>query len=61
VPTIDMRVDYHAPAMPGDLTLRGKVVRMGGTVSTAEATIFDAQGKLLASGRGTYLTAAPKA
>ena len=20
VPTIDMRVDYHAPAMPGDLT-----------------------------------------
>ena len=60
VPTIDMRVDYHAPAMPGDLTLRGKVVRMGGTVSTAEAHIFDAQGKLLASGRGTYLTAAPK-
>ncbi len=60
VPTIDMRVDYHAPAMPGDLTLRGKVVRMGGTVSTAEAHIFDAQGKLLASGRGTYLTTPPK-
>src|SRR5262249_32950861 len=35
VPTIDMRVDYHSPAMPGDLTLRGKVVRMGGQVSTA--------------------------
>jgi uncharacterized protein (TIGR00369 family) len=60
VPTIDMRVDYHAPAMPGDLTLRGKVVRMGSTVSTAEAMVFDAQGKLLASGRGTYLTASPK-
>src|SRR3974390_2001830 len=45
VPTIDLRVDYHAAAMPGDLTLRGKVVRMGGTVSTAEAMIFDAQGK----------------
>lgn len=60
VPTIDMRVDYHAPAMPGDLTLRGKIVRMGSTVSTAEAMIFDAQGKLLASGRGTYLTAPPK-
>ena len=60
VPTIDLRVDYHAPAMPGDLTLRGKVVRMGGQVSTAEAHIFDAQGKLLASGRGTYLTAPPK-
>jgi len=60
VPTIDLRVDYHSPAMPGDLTIRGKVVRMGGQFSTAEAQVFDAQGKLLASGRGTYLTAQPK-
>jgi uncharacterized protein (TIGR00369 family) len=61
VPTIDMRVDYHAPAMPGDLTLHGKVVRMGGQFSTAEARVFDGQGKLLCSGRGTYFTAPPKA
>ena len=61
VPTIDLRVDYHAPAMPGDLTIRGKIVRMGGQFSTAEAWVFDAQGKLLASGRGTYFTAPPKA
>jgi uncharacterized protein (TIGR00369 family) len=60
VPTIDMRVDYHAAAMPGDLTIRGKIVRMGGQFSTAEAHVFDAQGKLLASGRGTYFTAPPK-
>src|SRR5215475_3358823 len=60
VPTINLRVDYHAVAMPGDLTIRGKVVRMGGQFSTAEAHVFDAQGKLLASGRGTYLTAPPK-
>jgi uncharacterized protein (TIGR00369 family) len=46
--------------MPGDLTIRGKVVRLGGQFSTAEARVFDAQGKLLASGRGTYLTAPPK-
>ena len=37
VPTIDMRVDYHAIALPGDLTIKGKVVRMGGQFSTAEA------------------------
>ncbi|HEX5959520.1 MAG TPA: PaaI family thioesterase [Hyphomicrobiaceae bacterium] len=61
VPTIDMRVDYHAAAMPGDLTVKGKVVRMGSQVSVAEARILDGQGKLLASGRGTYLTAPPKA
>ena len=57
VPTIDLRVDYHAAAAPGDLTVRGKVVRMGSQFSTAEAHVFDAAGKLLASGRGTYLTA----
>ena len=59
VPTIDLRVDYHAAAMPGDLTAKGKVIRFGGQFSTAEAHVFDAAGKLLASGRGTYLTAPP--
>ncbi|MFZ3227484.1 MAG: PaaI family thioesterase [Xanthobacteraceae bacterium] len=60
VPTIDLRVDYHAPAMPGDLAVRGKVVRMGSQFSTAEAHVFDRDGKLIASGRGTYFTAPPK-
>jgi uncharacterized protein (TIGR00369 family) len=61
VPTIDLRVDYHSPAMPGDLVIRGKVVRLGSQISTAEAHVYDAQGKLVASGRGTYFTAPPKA
>jgi len=61
VPTIDMRVDYHSPALPGDLTMRGKIVRMGGQFSVAEAQVFDQNGKLLCSGRGTYFTAPPKA
>ena len=60
VPTIDIRIDYHAPAMPGDLIVKGRIVRMGGQFSTSEAQVYDAQGKLLASGRGTYLTAPPK-
>jgi len=59
VPTIDLRVDYHAAAMPGDLTAKGKVIRQGGQFSTAEAQVFDQGGKLLASGRGTYFTAPP--
>jgi uncharacterized protein (TIGR00369 family) len=59
VPTIDLRVDYHAAALPGDLTVKGKIVRMGSQFSTAEAQVFDAQGKLVASGRGTYFTAPP--
>jgi uncharacterized protein (TIGR00369 family) len=59
VPTIDMRVDYHSIALPGDLTIKGKAVRMGGQFSTSEASVFSADGKLIASGRGTYLTAPP--
>ena len=46
VPTIDLRVDYHAAAMPGDLTAKGKVVRQGGQFSCAEASIYDKDGKL---------------
>ena len=60
VPTIDLRVDYHSAAMPGDLTARGKVIRFGSQFTTSEAHVFDSQGKLLASGRGTYFTAPPK-
>ncbi len=59
VPTIDLRVDYHRAAMPGPLTIRGEVVNAGRQFSVAEAKVFDADGKLLASGRGTYLTAPP--
>lgn len=59
VPTIDMRVDYHSVALPGDLTIKGKIVRMGSQFSVAEAQILSAEGKLLASGRGTYYTAPP--
>ena len=59
VPTVDLRVDYHAAAMPGDLVIKGKVVRAGGQFSCAEAFVYDESGKLLASGRGTYFTAPP--
>ncbi|MEI5996472.1 PaaI family thioesterase [Paraburkholderia bengalensis] len=64
VPTIDLRVDYHRAAMPGDLIARGKVVKSGSAISVAEAHIYDQSGALLASGRGVYSTApapAPKA
>ncbi|RAI36314.1 PaaI family thioesterase [Rhodoplanes roseus] len=58
VPTIDFRVDYHSAAMPGDLIVKGRVVKPGSQFSTAEAQVFDLEGKLLASGRATYFTGA---
>ena len=60
VPTIDLRVDYHKAAMPGDITAKARVVRMGNQYSTAEAYLYNPEGELIASGRGTYFTAAPK-
>ena len=61
VPTIDLRVDYHRPALPGNLTACGKVVKAGRQFSVSEARVFDADGQLLASGRGVYSTSPPKA
>ena len=60
VPTIDIRVDYHKAAMPGDLMAKAKIVRSGSQYSTAEAYVYDKEGVLVASGRGTYFTAPPK-
>ena len=60
VPTIDLRVDYHKAAMPGDLTAKARVVRIGSQYSTAESSVYDKDGALVASGRGTYFTAQPK-
>jgi len=60
VPTIDMRIDYHRAAMPGDLTAKGRIVKLGSQFSVSEASVYDKDGALLASGRGVYLTAPPK-
>ena len=60
VPTLDLRVDYHAAAMPGDLIAKGRVVKAGGTISCAEAHVYNLEDRLLASGRGTYFTAKSK-
>ena len=60
VPTLDMRIDYHRAAMPGDLTARGRVVKWGSQFSVAEGQVMDQDGALLASGRGLYLTAPPR-
>src|SRR5258708_39542286 len=48
VPTIDLRVDYHRAAMPGDLVARGKVVKFVSAISVAERHLYDQSGSLLA-------------
>ena len=56
VPTIDMRVDYHRAAVKCDMIAKARVIRLGRVYTTAEAEVYDPEGKLLASGRGTFLT-----
>ncbi len=52
--TADLLVDYHQLAAPGPLTIEGRVIRLGSTLSVAEARIINTTGDLLASGRGAY-------
>ncbi len=59
-PTVDLRVDFHRAASPGDLRAVGRVIRIGRTFSTAEASVYDSESRLIASGRGLYYTAPPK-
>lgn len=59
VPTVDLRVDYHRAAMPGNLIVKGKVIKFGSQLSVAEAQVFDKDKTLCASGRGVYSTAPP--
>ena len=57
VPTIDMRVDYHRLAKPGDLIAKGRTIKLGKQFSVCEAHIYDLANTLIASGRGSYITA----
>ena len=41
MPTIDLRVDYHRMAKPGDLIVKGKVIKLGKQFSVCEAYIYD--------------------
>ena len=57
LPTVDLRVDYHRIAKPGDYTAKGRIVHLGRTLASSEAHVYDANGVLIASGRGAFFTA----
>lgn len=53
--TANLVVDYHRPATEGPLHAMAQLIRVGRTLSTAQTSIRNAEGELLASGRGAYL------
>lgn len=54
-PTIDMRIDYLAPAKT-DLYASAEVIRFGSNVAMAHVEVDDAEGTRVATAQGTYKT-----
>jgi uncharacterized protein (TIGR00369 family) len=54
--TVDLRLDFHQAASPGNLRIKGTVVHHGRKLSCTDVQIFDSNDRLVASGRGTFYT-----
>ena len=55
--TVEMNVRYLRPTSPdqgGELTARASVVKNGRTLTVAEATVHDSDGRLLATAGATF-------
>jgi len=53
--TLDLNVSFIAGASEGAVFAEGRILRRGRAVAFGEATITDAEGKLVAVGRATYM------
>ena len=54
--SVDLKVNYLAPAMTGLLIAKGKRIKVGRTLSLGEATVTDEKGRILAYGSSTLIT-----
>ena len=52
--TIEMKLNFLAPALPGDLRGRGRVVQQGKRIVVAWGEVDDADGRAVACGMGTF-------
>jgi uncharacterized protein (TIGR00369 family) len=52
-PTTDLHVQFHAPAQPGELRGRGRVVRRGRDIAFLAGELLDGEGRLVASAIAT--------
>jgi uncharacterized protein (TIGR00369 family) len=53
--SVDLKLNYLAPAGEGKLIARGKRVKLGKTLGLGEATVSDADGRLLCHGTSTLI------
>lgn len=57
VPTIDLRVDYLRMGRGERVSATARALRLGRTIGTVDVAVHDAEGALIAVGRGKYSTA----
>ncbi len=53
--TVDLKVNYLAPAISGKVIIKGKRIKMGKTLGLAEATVLHSSGRVLAHGTSTVM------
>lgn len=59
--TVDLKLNYLAPAVSGKLLARGRQIKIGRTLGYADAQVTDMSGKLLAHGSSTLIILPGKA
>jgi len=61
VTTVDLKLNYLAPATAGRVIARGRRIKLGRTLGYAEATVTAEGGEILAHGTSTLMILAGKA
>ncbi|MGH7356205.1 MAG: PaaI family thioesterase [Candidatus Rokuibacteriota bacterium] len=59
--TLDLNVSFIAAVTEGAVYAEGRILKRGRSIAFGEARITDAQDRLLAIGRATYMILAPRA
>ena len=59
--TVDLKLNYLAPAASGKLIARGRQIKLGKTLGYADAEVTDETGKILAHGSSTVIILPGKA
>ena len=55
VTTVDLKLNYLAPAVSGKLIAKGRQIKLGKTLGYAEAEVTDVDGKIFAHGTSTVI------
>ena len=53
--TVDLKLNYLAPAVSGKLIAKGRQIKLGRTLGYADAEVIDAEGRILAHGSSTVI------